>query len=227
MKKIKINKRSLTFFSLFVLGIFHWYLFMNLGQPTFKFFDWTFANQFHNVFKQSVQELKIPYHATMFNMPNADNKIPVEKIRWLAHGSQLASPHLILLSFFKVSTMMTLNIIFYFSIGFWGILLWIKKFNLSIPASIFLFIIWSFNGFIVSRIGDTLLTTPAIKSIASHYGDAEITVLGHPKRYKVLQYLPFVYCTGSISKNSRSYFFQDRKQIIVSNDFTFKTKRIH
>ena len=55
---------------------------------------------------------------------------------------------------------------------------------------------------IVSRIGDTLLTTPAIKSIANYYGDAEITVLGHPKRYKVLQYLPFVHCTGSISKNS-------------------------
>ena len=55
---------------------------------------------------------------------------------------------------------------------------------------------------IVSRIGDTLLATPAIKSIADHYGDAEITVLGHPKRYKVLQYLPFVHHTGSISKNS-------------------------
>ena len=55
---------------------------------------------------------------------------------------------------------------------------------------------------IVSRIGDTLLTTPAIKSIANYYGDAEITVLGHPKRYKVLQYLPFVHCTGSISKNN-------------------------
>jgi heptosyltransferase-3 len=56
---------------------------------------------------------------------------------------------------------------------------------------------------IVSRIGDTLLTTPAIKSIANYYGDAEITVLGHPKRYKVLQYLPFVHCTGSISKKKR------------------------
>jgi heptosyltransferase-3 len=55
---------------------------------------------------------------------------------------------------------------------------------------------------IVSRIGDTLLTTPAIKSIASHYKDAEITVLGHPKRYKVLQHLPFIHYTGSISKNS-------------------------
>ena len=40
---------------------------------------------------------------------------------------------------------------------------------------------------IVSRIGDTLLTTPAIKSISGHYKDTEITVLAHPKRYTVLQ----------------------------------------
>ncbi len=55
---------------------------------------------------------------------------------------------------------------------------------------------------IVSRIGDTLLTTPAIESLADHYKDAEITVLGHPKRYQVLQHLPFVHNVKSISKNS-------------------------
>ena len=55
---------------------------------------------------------------------------------------------------------------------------------------------------IVSRIGDTLLTTPAIKSIANYYGDAEITVLAHPKRYTILQHLPFVHNVGFISKNT-------------------------
>jgi heptosyltransferase-3 len=55
---------------------------------------------------------------------------------------------------------------------------------------------------IVSRIGDTLLTTPAIESISGHYKDAEITVLAHPKRYTVLQHLPFVHNVSSISKNT-------------------------
>ena len=55
---------------------------------------------------------------------------------------------------------------------------------------------------IVSRIGDTLLTTPAIKSISGHYKDTEITVLAHPKRYTVLQHLPFVHDVGFISKNT-------------------------
>ena len=55
---------------------------------------------------------------------------------------------------------------------------------------------------IVSRIGDTLLTTPAIESISRHYLDAKITVLGHPKRYSVLQNLSFVNNVSSISKNN-------------------------
>ena len=55
---------------------------------------------------------------------------------------------------------------------------------------------------IVSRIGDTLLTTPAIKSISGHYQDTEITILAHPKRYTVLQHLPFVHDVGFISKNT-------------------------
>jgi heptosyltransferase-3 len=55
---------------------------------------------------------------------------------------------------------------------------------------------------IVSRIGDTLLTTPAIESISGHYKDTEITVLAHPKRYTLLQHLPFVHNVGFISKNT-------------------------
>ena len=55
---------------------------------------------------------------------------------------------------------------------------------------------------IVSRIGDTLLTTPAIESISGHYKETVITVLAHPKRFTVLQHLPFVHNVGFISKNT-------------------------
>jgi heptosyltransferase III len=55
---------------------------------------------------------------------------------------------------------------------------------------------------IVSRIGDTLLTTPAIESISRHNKDIQITVLAHPKRYSVVQNLPFVHNVGFITKNT-------------------------
>ena len=54
----------------------------------------------------------------------------------------------------------------------------------------------------VSRIGDTLLATPAIKAVAHRFPDAQIDVLAHPKRYEVLEHLPYVHRVGGISKQS-------------------------
>tara|TARA_X000000368_G_scaffold390621_1_gene353986 strand:- start:266 stop:1810 length:1545 start_codon:yes stop_codon:yes gene_type:complete len=158
----RINLRSLTFLLFFIFGTIHWYLFLNFGDPTFKTFDWKHTYQVHDIIKQSVKELKIPYHVSMFDAPNIipkDSKSIYEAengsydIRYLSSGNNHVSPHLILFIFFDIPTMMFLNILVFFSIGLWGILCWIKKFNLSIPASFFLFIIWSFNGFIVTRMG--------------------------------------------------------------------------
>ena len=52
----------------------------------------------------------------------------------------------------------------------------------------------------VSRIGDTLLATPAIRAIAAAWPGAAITVLGHPKRVEVLRHLPFAHRVGAITK---------------------------
>lgn len=52
----------------------------------------------------------------------------------------------------------------------------------------------------VSRIGDTLFATPAIRAVAAAYPDARITVLGHPKRAEVFEHLSFVHHVGSITK---------------------------
>jgi len=54
----------------------------------------------------------------------------------------------------------------------------------------------------VSRIGDTLLATPAIRAIAAHAPGTVVDVLGHPKRVEVLENLPFVRKVGGISKNT-------------------------
>lgn len=52
----------------------------------------------------------------------------------------------------------------------------------------------------VSRIGDTLFATPAIRAISRAWPEARITVLGHPKRAEVLEHLPWVHRVGAISK---------------------------
>ena len=53
----------------------------------------------------------------------------------------------------------------------------------------------------VSRIGDTLLATPAIRAVAKAYPEAAITFMGHPKRCEVVRHLPFVSTVLPITKN--------------------------
>lgn len=52
----------------------------------------------------------------------------------------------------------------------------------------------------VSRIGDTLLCTPALRAMAAAWPACRITFLGHPKRVEVIRHLPFLSRVGSISK---------------------------
>lgn len=54
----------------------------------------------------------------------------------------------------------------------------------------------------VTRIGDTILSTPAIKAIADAYPRAKITCLAHPNRVEILQHLPFLNNAQAISKKS-------------------------
>lgn len=52
----------------------------------------------------------------------------------------------------------------------------------------------------VSRIGDTLLATPALRAIARALPGAELACLAHPKRAEILEHLPFVRRVGRIDK---------------------------
>jgi heptosyltransferase-3 len=54
----------------------------------------------------------------------------------------------------------------------------------------------------VTRIGDTLLATPAIRAIAAYFPNAKLTCLGHPQRVEVLAHLPYLAKVGSITKKS-------------------------
>jgi heptosyltransferase-3 len=54
----------------------------------------------------------------------------------------------------------------------------------------------------VTRIGDTLLATPAIRAIARFFPNAMLTVLGHPKRVEVLENIAYIARVGGIDKRA-------------------------
>ena len=57
----------------------------------------------------------------------------------------------------------------------------------------------------VTRIGDTLLATPALRAIARFFPNAGITCLGHPKRVEVIKHLPYLRKVGGITKRHALY----------------------
>lgn len=54
----------------------------------------------------------------------------------------------------------------------------------------------------VSRIGDTLLATPALRAIATAWPNAQLDVLAHPGRAEILRHLPFLHRVGTITKRT-------------------------
>lgn len=54
----------------------------------------------------------------------------------------------------------------------------------------------------VTRIGDTIMTTPALRAIAQAWPHAHLSFLGHPKRSEAIEHLPFVSEVGVITKHS-------------------------
>lgn len=57
----------------------------------------------------------------------------------------------------------------------------------------------------VTRIGDTLLATPALRALAAFFPNARITCLGHPKRVEVVEHLPYLAKVGGIDKRRALY----------------------
>ena len=54
----------------------------------------------------------------------------------------------------------------------------------------------------VTRIGDTILGTPALRAIARYFPNAQITCLGHPKRVEVVEHLAYLAKVGEIGRAS-------------------------
>jgi heptosyltransferase III len=66
----------------------------------------------------------------------------------------------------------------------------------------------------VTRIGDTLLNTPALRALAAFFPNAALTCLGHAKRVEVIENLPYLAKAGAIDKRSAPWrgWFTRRRQ---------------
>ena len=113
IKGKRIDKRNITIAALFLIGIFHWYLFRNYGSPTFAFGDNPFASQIFDVLKQALQTGQIPYHATLFASETLEHTL-YGTSRFLSMPWIIMPPLMFLLLFLNISAVFTAQYILYF-----------------------------------------------------------------------------------------------------------------
>jgi len=135
---------------LYVIGLLHWYLFINYNSPTFTSGDWAVGHQICDVFKQSLLAGKIPFHATLYASDTLESTM-YGTSRFLSMPWIIMPPLMFLLKFFSVPVFITCQFWLYYTISFIVVLKWTKKLKLSVSASVFLLILFNFYGALVSK----------------------------------------------------------------------------
>jgi hypothetical protein len=99
-----------------------------------------------------VQQGEIPLYVAQ------DKGLKGETNFFLSVPDQILSPDVLLLSLLDIDLFIVIHILIFYSIGYWGLLLFRKKYSLSIIAFIPLFLLFNFNGHVVSHLSVGHLT---------------------------------------------------------------------
>tara|TARA_Y100001970_G_scaffold294156_1_gene447637 strand:+ start:3182 stop:4708 length:1527 start_codon:yes stop_codon:yes gene_type:complete len=151
-----INKlifAKLDYFLLYVLGVILWFLFFYYKNPSLNYEDWLYYFQYYDVIKESLRNLKIPFHVSLFTESmNLDigEKQPYGTKRFLSNEWTIFPIQSIILVFVNTKTYIFLNYILIYSLSFFYLLKWSKKLNLSKTSFFYLVLIFLFNGKFIS-----------------------------------------------------------------------------
>jgi len=127
----------------YLAGVFHWAWLINYGRIHFKYMDWEMFFSCYQVIQKALAENSIPYFMPYFFKGTN---------QFLAFPSTDLFPTVFLLKFLSVDKFFLFQIIFVYSLGFIGGL-WLKKtYQWSLFTFLFFFLIFNFNGHIVSHI---------------------------------------------------------------------------
>lgn len=136
---------------LYLLGLVHWGYFLNWGVVPFDLHDWTQAGAYFSFLRQAALSNQLPLHigSTLSTTE-----------RYLARPDTLVSPHYYLLRLLEPGPFTLANLLLLFSVGFVGLLLLKRRYNLSPAAFTVLFALFNFNGNLTAHtaVGHTVWT---------------------------------------------------------------------
>jgi len=139
---------------LYIFGAVIWIRFLNFGSIPDDRLDWadiTFPRL--QVIQQAVQQGELPLYYSIKEIGLLD----VTNL-FLSIPDQIFSPDVFLLNTFTIQEFVVAHILIFYSFGFWALINLKKKFSLSFFGFIPLFLLFNFNGHIVSHLSVGHLT---------------------------------------------------------------------
>ena len=133
-KTFKIENSG--YLAIYTIGFINWYLFFNFGHYEFDYADWAFYYGLFSVWKTSLSENIIPFFATFFS-EDSPHYGAYDNEYFFAKSWSIFQPQIILLKFLSIKNYLTFNILLFYSISYYSIILWInylkiqKKIQLS------------------------------------------------------------------------------------------------
>ncbi|MCJ7624180.1 MAG: hypothetical protein MUO76_11805, partial [Anaerolineaceae bacterium] len=128
-------------------GLLFWGIFLNWGKLELYFEDWGYVTIPRLAFLQhAVRNLTLPLH-----MPDSSSLYNVSD-RFLAIPDVILSPQILFLGILDWMSFILFNVLFQYTIGFWGLLKLRLRFRLSLAAFLAAFLLFNFNGHITSHL---------------------------------------------------------------------------
>ncbi len=166
---------------LFFVGVSHWLLYFYLIQPphdhinlmspfswtvdgdrdllrifaspleafdseVFTAHDWYKEIEYQTIVQEALQTGTMPYH-----FPQLDLFFPGTQERFLGVPAWSMSPQIVLLYVLDPFTFTIVNVLLMYSVGFYGCLLIRREYGLGLIVFTFLFLLFNFNGYLVSK----------------------------------------------------------------------------
>lgn len=131
---------------LFLSGVYLWVKFFNVNNGPLNFHDWyQITVPRIDFIRQSLISGVLPLHAS--------NDLMLHGVtdRFLALPDVITTPQMLLLLFVDIPTYVLLDVLIHFSIAFVSLLWLQKKYKLSMYISTILFLLFNFNGYILSH----------------------------------------------------------------------------
>jgi hypothetical protein len=131
---------------LFGGGLYQWCKFLNWGRGPLNFHDWAEITAPRLTFLQDAMiRGLLPLHTAYTEALGGITT------RFMAIPDVILSPQIILLRYLDLSAFIIFQLSLMYTLGFWGLLLLRKKFELSILAFTYIFLLYNFNGHILAH----------------------------------------------------------------------------